>query len=313
MITARPISIRSAQIISSSVPYPDTGETLWAVGADLAVGDTRAYYIAADDLYHKFECKTAHTAAVGKEPQAYPDDETNEWWIDLGAVNKFAPFQLDRNTQNDAVSPYVVSVTPGERFTALAISNTIADDVKLEVLDADNNVVSSETKQLLVRDVYSWYDWLYAEHRQIKKTLFTDLSPISTNKLKLTFTRASGNVRAGLIIPGVSHDIGEAKYQAKITWENFSTFNRSFDAEVKLKVRRNVPSNNIQLLQDKDQVDRIKNLINDLNGEVTFWAGIVETTDGYFDSLLTIGLYKKYDFSIDYPLAATANIEIQEL
>src|SRR5574340_707099 len=161
MITARPISIRDSQITSSSVAYPDTGETLWANAAVYAVGDTVSYYISSDTLYHKFECKTAHTAATGtNEPQAYPDDETNTWWTDLGAVNKFAPFQLERNTQNNATSPYTVEINPGERFTAIAISNTIADSVTLEVYDSTATLISTETKQLLVRDVYSWYDWL---------------------------------------------------------------------------------------------------------------------------------------------------------
>lgn len=313
MITARPIIIRGSMVTASSVSYPDTGETAWANTTAYVVGDTRSYLIG--DLYHKFECKLNHTSdtATGKVPEAYPDDETNAYWIDLGAVNKYAPFQLDRNTQNDAPSPYYVNVDPDQRFTTIAIGNTIADDVTLDVYDDAAALVSTETKRLLVRDVYSWYDWLYQQHRQIKKTIFVDLPAVSTYTFKLTFTRGAGNVRVGSIVPGVAFDIGNAQYKAKVTRENFTSFNRAFDGEAKIKKRRNVPSNLLQLIQKKSKIDGIKNLIDDLNGEITFWAGIVQTTDGYFESLFTIGLYKSYSYSLEGPLESLADIEIQEL
>ncbi|MDC8446462.1 MAG: hypothetical protein LV471_11120 [Nitrosomonas sp.] len=311
MIAGRPVIIRDAQITASSVAYPDTGETAWASGQSYVVGDARSYLIG--DLYHKFECIQAHTSSAANAPEAFPDDETNGYWIDLGAVNKMAPFQLDRNTQNNAASPYSVSVDPGERFTVIAIGNIIADEVTLEIYDDTPALVRTETKRLLVRDVFSWYDWLYQSHRQIKKTIFTNLPAVSTHTFKLIFTRDAGNVRVGHIIPGVSFDIGQAQYKAKVKRENFSTFVRTFDGEAKIKKRRNVTGNVLQLIQNKGRVDTIKNLMDDLNGQVTFWAGLVETTDGYFESLFTIGLYKEYSYSIDYPLQAVADIEIQEL
>lgn len=313
MITGRPIKIRGAMITASTVPYPDTGETAWADATVYAAGDTRSYLIG--DLYHKFECKLAHTSdtATGKIPQAYPDDEDNAYWIDLGAVNKYAPFQLDRNTQNDAPSPYSVSVDPGERFTTLAIGNAIADEVTLEVCSESAILVSTETKRLLVRDVYSWYDWLYQRHRQISKTIFVGIPAVSTYTFKLIFARAAGNVRVGSIIPAVAFDIGNAQFKARVTRENFSAFSRTFDGEAKIRKRRNVPSNQLQLIQKKSKIDGIKNLIDDLNGEITFWAGEVLTTDGYFESLFTIGLYKNYSYSLEGPLESLADIEIQEL
>lgn len=310
MITARPITIRESQITASSVSFPDTGETAWTTTA-YVVGNTVSYEIYG--LQHKFYCKTAHTGAADKLPEAYPDDEANTYWLDLGACNKYAPFQFDRNTQNDAASPYSVTVSPGARFTHIAIGNVEADDVTLEIYDSGDNLIETHTKQMLVRDVYSWYDWLYQEHRQIKKHLFADLPPVSTHKFKLTFTRASGNVKVGHIIPGVGFDIGSAQYKTQIIRENFSVISRDTFGEAKMRKRRNIPGNNLALVQEKGQVNKIRNLIDDLNATVTFWAGIVETTDGYFESVFTIGIYKDYTYSLDGPNHAIADIEIQEL
>ncbi|AEJ02168.1 hypothetical protein Nit79A3_2396 [Nitrosomonas sp. Is79A3] len=312
MITGRPINIRGAMVTASTVPYPDTGETAWADATVYAVGDTRSYLIG--DLYHKFECKLAHTSdtATGKIPEAYPDDENNAYWIDLGAVNKYAPFQSDRNTQNSADSPYIVSVDPAARVGAIAIGNIIADSVTLDVLNGAT-IVHTETKNLLARDVYDWYTWTYAPFRQIAKTLFSGL-PLNANyTFRLTFVKAVGKVRVGQIIAAVAFDIGKAQFKGKVTRENFSTFTRTFDGEAKIKKRRNVPANQLQLIQAKAQVNGIKNIIDDLNGEVTFWAGVVLTTDGYFESLFTIGLYKQYSYSVENAIESIADIEIQEL
>lgn len=313
MITGIPISIRGAMVTASSVAYPDTGETLWANATVYAVGDTRSYLIG--DLYHKFECKLAHTSdtATGKVPEAYPGDETNAYWIDLGAVNKYAPFQLERNTQNNAPSPYIVSINPGERVRDIGIGNIIADSVKLEIFDASNNLVFTETQDLLVRNTPTIYDWIYAKHRQISKALFTNLPTHSTHTFKLTFTRAAGNVRVGAIIPTVGFEIGSAQYGAAVQRENLSTINRQFDGEVKIKRRRNIPEAQLKLIISKNEIDRVAQLIDDLNAMVTFWAGIVLRSDGYFESIFMIGFYSGFSYSLDYPTEAVANITLKEL
>jgi hypothetical protein len=313
MITGIPIKIRGAMVTSSSVAYPGTGETAWANVTVYAVGDTRSYLIG--DLYHKFECKLAHTSdtATGKIPEAYPDDETNAYWIDLGAVNKYAPFHLERNTQNDAPSPYVVSVDPGERVRHIAIGNIIADEVTLEIFDQASALVYTETQRLLVRITPTINDWIFAKHRQIKETLFSDLPTFTTHTFKLTFTRAAGNVRVGSIIPSVGFEIGSAQYGAGVQRENLSTINRRTTGEVRLKPRRNVPSTDLNLIIRKEEIDRIAQLIDDLNAAVTFWSGIVQRTDGYFESLFIIGICRDFKYSIEYPTHVAGSIKVEEL
>jgi len=312
MITTIPIKIRGAIVTASSVPYPDTGETAWADATVYAIGDTRSYLIG--DLYHKFECKLGHTsdAATGKVPEAFPDDVNNAYWIDLGAVNKYAPFQLERNTQNSADSPYIVSVDPGDRVGCIGIGNIVADAVTLEIYDGAT-VVYTEARNLIQRAVYDWYTWTYAPFRQVKKTLFTDLPMNSAYTFKLTFTKSSGKIKIGQIIPGVPFDIGIARETAKVMRENFSPVTRNSDGEAKINKKRNIPSNQLELLINKGALDGLLGIIDDLNSEITLWAGIVETTDGYFESVFTIGFYKQFSHSFLPPDNAAASIEIQEL
>ena len=314
MITARPVEIRDAQITSSTAPFPDTGETI-LTATSYAVGDTGSY-LMSDGVYHKVECKSAVTvnfSTAATLPEPWPDDENNSYWIDLGFANKFAPFQRERNTQNSTASPYVVAVDPGERFTAIAINNILADSVQLDVYDSSAVLIKTETRQLLARSVYSVRDWIYQSHRQVTRTLFTNLPAVSTNTFKLTFTRAAGNVQVGNIMPGVALEIGIPQLKGKLRKENFTVFTRDEFGESKITKRRNVPEIELTLIQKKNRLNGINDIVNDLNGEVTFWAAVTETTDGYFESLMIIGVYKEYGSSIDYPDYVTTNLEIEGL
>ena len=312
MITLNPIEIRGAMVTSSTIPALEADETAWADATVYAVGDTRSYAIGT--LTHKFECKYAHTSdiATGKIPEAFPDDETNAYWIDLGAINRYAMFQLERNTQSiETSSPLIVEVDPDDRVGAMGIGNVVADDVTLDIYDSGAGLVSTETKELLTRSVADWYDYFYQPFRQVKDTLFSDLTMNTTHTFKLTFTKSSGSIKVGSVTPGVAFEIGTAQHQAKLRRLNFSTFTRTFDGETKITRRRSTPKVGLKLVINKSKLDGVRQLIDDLNGVVAPWAGIVETTDGYFESVFIVGLYKDFEISLDYPNHAIANIEIE--
>lgn len=314
MITGKPVLIRDAQVTASTIPYPDTGETLLTDSTSYVVNDTVSYLI--DNLYHKFVCKTAHTsdfADITKTPVTYPDDAANQYWIDLGAVNKFAPFQYTRSARASTASPYNVDVTPGERVTEIGIFFMSADEVTLTVYDNGSNVIHTEVRSLLQRTVNSYWTYFTAPIRQISRTLFDFLPMHSDNKFSLSFTRQTGNVEVGAIIAIRAVDIGHPAYGADVVRENFSKFDRDEFTNVKIAKKRNIPMQKLELTVGKGSINTVTDVIDDLNAQVTMWSGVVERTDGYFESLFSIGLYREFTHTIDNYNQATAKIEIMEL
>lgn len=308
MITGDPITVTNAMITSSTVPYPDSGETLWVSSTSYAAGATVSYVI--NGIAHKFMSK--QDTNQSHIPKAYPADANDPWWIDLGYVNKLAPFQADRNTQLVTNSPYVVELTTGKRVGAIAIGNVVADTVTVEVLDGAT-VIYTDTRELFSRMVYNWYTWTYAPFDQIDGTLYSSIPILSSYKIRLTFTKASGQIKVGSIIPAVPFDIGLARFGANISRINFSSFDRDEFGETKIDIKRNIPRVDFELIIDKGKLNSVKRLIDKLNGKVTFWAGIVEANHGYFESVYLIGLYKEFSYVIDQPGFARARIEIEAL
>jgi hypothetical protein len=56
------------------------------------------------------------------------------WWIDIGPSNRWAMFDLLRNTGTVGASPLVVEMTPGKRIDAVGLAGLIADTVTVEVI-----------------------------------------------------------------------------------------------------------------------------------------------------------------------------------
>lgn len=302
----RPLTIRAAELTSSTVSYPDTGETAWATSTSYSVGDTVSYTI--DGLIMKFECIQAHTSSSANAPVAYPNE--NAYWTDLGAVNRYRMFHLERNNQTEGTSPLVVEITPNARYGGVAISRAEADDVRIEVYDGATSIYD-QTHDLIDRTVLSWSDYFYQPFRQIENFIVLDLPVLTTAKLKLTFSRATGNVKVGPTVLGMPFNIGDTQYKARARGQNFTSVERAFDGTAKITQRRSIPKTSQVVVVQKDDLDNVRNLINELNGVVTVWSGLSNPLDGYFNSIFIIGFYRDTEFNIDHPTIVYLNLELE--
>lgn len=314
MRTGVPIVIRGAMLTSSTVPFPDTGEMAIAE-QPYVKGATVSHLIG--DLYHKFECKADVTVSFSDPltmPQAYPGDEANEYWLDLDAVNKYAMFQLENNTQTvTATSPLIVEVNPGGMVGEIALGDVIADSVTVDVYDSMSVLVRTETINLLDKKDTDWYTWTFQTFRQVPNTLFSDLPTNPAYTFKLTFRRSVGNIHVGAVVPKVPFDIGSVQYKAKVRRKNFTEITREFDGKkTRILPRPNEPVLDLVLHIKKGSLNRVRQMLDqDLNGVITSWSGLVETADGYWESLFLIGVCMDVEYSLDNPDDLLADIKLE--
>jgi len=311
MITMRPITIRAAQLTSSTIPYPDAGETAWSsASVGYVVGNTVSYTV--DGLIHKFECIVAHTSSATNYPVPYPNETAN--WLDLGAVNRYNMFHLERNTQSvETSSPLTVEIDTNERVGMVAIGNIIADDVTLYVYDSTAALVYSETKDLVSRTVNNWFDYFYQPFLQVENTLFTNFPINSGYTHKLTFTKASGSIYVGFVVMGMPFEVGITSERANARRLNFSTIDRAFDGEAKIDIRRSIPEITQTILINKTDLNTGVRLLDDLNGVVTAWTALSDPSDGYFNTFFVIGFYRDVEYSADHPDHVIANIKLEAI
>lgn len=301
-----PITVRAAQLTSSTLTYPDAGETAWSGATTYALGDTVSYELSG--LIHKFE--SLQGSNLNHTPEAFPNE--NAYWTDLGAVNRYNMFQLERNTQSVGASPLTVEITPSERFGAVGVGNVVTDSVRCEVYDGATQIFD-ETADMIDRSIVGWYDYFYQPFRQIENYLFTDLPILSTGKLKLTFTKASGNVEVGFVVMGMPFNIGDTEIKAEAESLNFSEITRDEFGEAKLTPRRDIPKTTQTVLVEKDKLNQSRAILTDLNAEVALWFGLSDPLLDYFDTLFIIGLYKNKRIQLAGPNHALLSLELEQI
>ena len=129
----------------------------------------------------------------------------------------------------------------------------------------------------------------------------------------LTFTTNSGDVACGACIIGTYVYIGDAEWNATSDMINFSEIKRDAFGNSTLKPLRNVPKTMQKVFIDKFRVDKVRALRDYLNAKPAVFSGLDDTSDGFANSLLILGIIKAAPISIEKPLFAHMNLELEEV
>lgn len=297
------------------------GETLYVVGRAtntfqlaaepggqpiVTTGSQSGTHTATAHVHRTFE--SVQASNTGHPPAI--DDGT--WWIDVGPSNRWAMFDILRNTQTVAASPLVVTVSPGQRVDAIGLVGVVADEVTIDVM-VDGETVYTYTQNLLTRPTVGWYSYFFGEFRQIGEVARTDLPPYTNAQITVTLTRAHGDVRCGGVVIGRRIYIGDVAWSPESDALNFSIIDRDpFGGSILVR-RRSVPKTTQTLRCTKAMVNRVIQAREDLNAVPALWLGLNDPTDGYFSALAILGVYKRWLITIDVPDYAQQQLELEEV
>jgi hypothetical protein len=294
-------------MVTSTVAEPDTGEALWNAATNYAIDDV----VIRTTTHKKYINIQAGVNATLPEVDAALAEPTR--WIETGSTNRFAMFDTLRNTQTEAISPLSVVIVPGERVNSIGILAMEAEEVTITVANGYEQIYTY-TENLNTREVLSWYDYFFEPFSNTPNIVKFDLPPYTAGNVTITLTSSTGTVKCGAVIIGNYTDIGKLQYNPRISGTNFSRIDREFDGTATLIPRQTKPKVTGQLFFNKTQTNKILALKKTLNAVPTVWSGLDDdNTDGYFNGLLILGIYKLFDVDVAYPENALLDIEIEEI
>ncbi|HEY0847393.1 MAG TPA: hypothetical protein VGE12_18635, partial [Noviherbaspirillum sp.] len=144
-------AISASMLTSSTCAEPHATETAYNAGTTYALGAT----VVSATNHRKYESLQAGN--VGNPLPSLPTlDNPNPataYWQDVGPTNRWAMFDLLRDTQTVQASPLTVVITPGERVNSLALMKLEADSVTVTVTSGGSTVYS-HTEDLNTREVF---------------------------------------------------------------------------------------------------------------------------------------------------------------
>ncbi|UAL09101.1 hypothetical protein [Caulobacter segnis] len=255
-----------------------------------------------------------HTAGVSSNVNKAHDPTTDDgtWWIDVGPTNRWAMFDLLRNTGTTTTSPLTVSITPGQRVDSIGVVGMVADAVTVTVKVAGSTVYTASA-DLLNRPTSGWYDYFFGAFRYRQEFARFDLPPYTDAVVTITLTKANDDVTCGGVVLGSSVYLGRTLHEAESDALNFSKIDRDDFGTATLVPRRSVPRTVQSLRCKKSDVDRILQLRDDLNAVPALWSGLDDQDSGYFSALLIVGVYKRFTITMDQPEDALISLELEEV
>jgi hypothetical protein len=247
--------------------------------------------------HHFFQALQNHTSAAGNAPVI----GGNEYWDDLGAINRHKMFDGTNNnrTAADSGEDIEVSITPAGRARYLyliGLRNCGTVTVEEEV---DSTVMSTTTVDLTrSRNPVGPWAWLmdiegvdryYSRSAAIKLP-----GDYSSPTLNITLTSADGPAECGQVVVGIGFEIGDTDWEAEPELRDFSTFEQDDTYGTTTFVpRQTTRSLNGTLWIDSTDYDRVYSLFETRLNQLTLLDLNNEDSGDY--SLDALRAYGKVD------------------
>ena len=289
-----PYNITDDTLSSSTVP--ETDYAAWSSGTAYAVGD-RVIRVSTHCIYE------ALTANTGQTPEAHPTD-----WLDLGATNRWRPFDKKVGTRATATTSMAYEFTPGRVVSGLALLETAARSVRVIMTDVVDGVVYDSTFVLeQTIDAPDWWNYFFDPFRRRSTLLVDDLPMYRDAQISVAIAGAPGEtVSCGVLVIGQTVRFAEAvllgaslgiqDYSRKDTddWGNTVIVERTFAKRATWA-----------LVIGNEQVDTFMSTMQLLRAMPAVYVG-----SGRHDAMVVYGFPQDFGVEISYPQYSNCSIEL---
>jgi hypothetical protein len=293
-------------LVSHTVAEPAAGETVWS-GATTYPLDAE---VISTSTHLKY---TSLQAGNLNNPLPVSPETSTAWWIVSGVTNRQACLDLARNTQSTNALTMTVRVSPGQRVNSFALMGLEAEDATVNVYNGAT-LVYTRTYDLRLRRVRNGYDYCFKPFDLQASVVEFDVPPFTSSEVEVILTRASGDVKLGSFVVGNYAYLGRTQFKAVNDALNFSVIERDDFGTATLVPRRTLPKTMQTLEADKDIINDIIDVREDLNAVPAVWSGLDDQGDeAYFDALLVLGIYKQFSINLAYFDYAEVTLELEEI
>lgn len=290
-------------------------EAAYNAATTYALGDT----VSSSVSHRIYESLSAGN--VGNPLPVLPETATAKW-LDVGPTNRFAMFDLSRNSQTVCPSPLTIVIAPGERINTLGLAGLSASEVQISATSVmgggtvyPNAYSESATGifDLKTRIVNDGYDYAFEPFTTLPSMAIFDLPAFSDIIITVTITAGSGNVKCGALVVGTYIYIGDIQYGVTNDGMNFSTVTRDVWGNATLVPRRTIPKTSQTLTISADRINRCKEARVLLNALPALWTGIDDNTSSWFDMLTILGIYTQFQIGAVNNSQAEINLSLEEI
>lgn len=290
---------------------PASSPTKWAyIATTYAEYDVAAAYALNDIVISAVTVGATHHAyqslAAGNVGNALSDATK---WLDLGATNRWAMFDLVNGTTTTSAIGIDVTVQMTGRADGVALLGVIGQSVRVTMTDATAGIVYDKTYSLLSDSgITDWYAYFSEEVVYGTDLVVTDLPLYSNAQVRVRITSTLGGVQCGTLVLGQTRNLGDAVFGSRAAIQDFSKKETDTFGNFAVIERSYAKRPTFKLVTDNSQIDAIYSLLSGLRATPCFWVG----TEDYAMTWV-YGFYKDFAVEITSPLQSEITLEIEGL
>lgn len=242
---------------------------------------------------------------------ARPLPTNANYWVDLGATNRWAMFDNVVGTATSDASPVTAVLEPGS-VSGVALLELVGTELTVSMKDESGGVVVySETIDLDGSILDDVFDWFFADYEQRTDVVLTGLpSQFTECELTVSIMATSGNAEIGVCKMGRVLEIGRTLAGAKVGILNFGRKETDDFGNTYFTERSYSKQASFDIVTAKSDFNKIFRRLASLRSTPAIYIGIEQA--GY-EPMIVYGVYK--DFSIDVPYVThhLCSLEIEGL
>lgn len=292
-----PIAFTEAMLVSSSVVETDAVDgTEWSAaatygnGARVRISALHRSYVSSSD------------GNQGNDPRTSPLK-----WVPDGYTNPWRMLRNDRDVPTVAPSPLVLTLAPGQRFTALAAVRLKGDRIR----GTTSTGYTSGWRPLRYRATRTWSDYFTGVFIQRQMELLLNMPLAGGQTLTIEIERDTGDVECGPLIVGRPVDLGGVNLGATVGIRDYGEIARDKFGYARLTPGRAVPRTSQIATFNRHMADQVRRTLTDLRGRAGFYFGIDDATHPYFESLAALALLQDWQMSLDQNVEANVSLQME--
>ncbi|MFP4146592.1 MAG: hypothetical protein ACLFSI_02635 [Halorhodospira sp.] len=306
MKVIEPIEVDESVLLSSTAKSDDTSsydpDKTYAKGEVVQL-DERRYESLVDE--NDDDPPESTLAEVG------PEEAT---WLDLGATNKWAPFDGVIASESVGDGDLVLEIDPPSAITAVACFNLSGADLEVEIQEgSDDDGWTSvwERQERLIdnTDVHDAWTYAYLPIERKSDVVFTDLPTLITGaKIVIRVKTSEGDARAGQIVLGRQVELGAAVYGTQASIDDWSVVERDEYGNATLRRRRYSNRVRFEVSLETGHVQRVRRRLAQYRATPVVYIGAESNPE-----TIIYGFYRDFAITLSNSALSQADIEVEGL
>ena len=294
MVVIPPVTVTPAMLISSNA----VDEPAWVVGTTYALG------AVVSRNNRKWESLQAGN--VGKTPGAEP-----LWWLDSGASNRMAAFDVSPRTVTKAVGNLTMTIATGKRFTDLALLGVKGRRVTLTLRDGPGGPIFFGPSTIsTMSSAGTYWAFCFGDIEQVTTASWKDLPSLSTTHatIEVETDSLTAVAEVGVVAIGRSLYIGEAQYGFSTNFEDRGRYYDDIDGNP-VALDRGFSNGASGVVQSThQQYNGLVQFCRQYIGVPCIWFPVVD--ESLLAQSAVYGRFSSISIGIDGPSHITYNLEI---